>query len=121
MHDPDAYDSSSQFQRRDARELIPYLVSQMDWRKESRILDLGCGSGFNTRTILLPSIENNNSDHHIYAVDISKKMIDFASVQYASPSVTYMVADVMKDDCEFPCKFDKVFSFHVLHWILDQE
>lgn len=47
-------------------------------------------------------------------------MIEFASVRYEHRDVRYMVADVMKDDCEFPCQFDKIFSLHVLHWIADQ-
>ncbi len=66
---------------------------------------------------------NSSSVPHlpqIYAVDVSHKMIEFASVKYEHPNVTYMIADVMKDDCEFPCKFDKIFSLHVLHWISDQ-
>ena len=122
MYDPDSYDAYSEFQRKDARELVPYITSQMDWRKADRILDFGCGSGFNTKNILLPLVASyDNPEPLIYGVDVSKKMIDFASVKYSSPNLIYMMADVMKDDCEFPCKFDKIFSFHVLHWIFDQE
>jgi trans-aconitate methyltransferase len=123
MYDPDSYDAYSEFQRQDARELIPHITSRMDWRKADRILDFGCGSGFITKNVLRPLLqgEEDGMGPLIYGVDLSQKMIDFASVKYPAPNLIYMMADVMKDDCEFPCKFDKIFSFHVMHWILDQE
>jgi trans-aconitate methyltransferase len=99
------------------------MVSNMNEKNMETVLDFGCGTGFNTKNVILPSLNGLGLTHdtRIYAIDISKKMIEFASVKYAHPNVTYMVADVMKDDCEFPCKFDKIFSLHVLHWISDQE
>jgi len=123
MYDPDLYDSFSEFQRRDARELVPYMVSNMRWKSGEKILDFGCGSGYNTKNILNPYIQSlkKSNGFHIYGIDVSKKMIDFAADRYDQPNITYMLADVMKDDCEFPCKFDKIFSLHVLHWIFDQE
>jgi len=121
MYDPDSYDSYSEFQRRDAKELLPYLVGQMDWRKGRRILDFGCGSGFITKNVLLPLVEEKCKAPLLYGIDLSRQMIEFASVKYTAPNVTYMVMDLLKEDSEFPCKFDKIFSSHVLHWIQDTE
>ncbi|CAG7731538.1 unnamed protein product [Allacma fusca] len=122
MNDPDSYDAYSEFQRNDAAELVPYIVAQVHWKPSESILDFGCGSGYITKNVLLPALEANYPDggRSVFAVDISKKMVDFASIKYQHPNITYMTVDIMKDECEFPCKFDKVFSFHVLHWIPDQ-
>ncbi|ODN04169.1 Juvenile hormone acid O-methyltransferase [Orchesella cincta] len=126
MYDPDLYDKYSEFQRRDAREFIPYIVSKMTRKPTEVVLDLGCGSGFNTKNILYPALsavahnDTPASFVHVYAIDVSKKMVDFACIRYAHPQITYTVADVMKDETEFHCTFDKIFSLHVLHWIVDQ-
>lgn len=45
MYDPDLYDSYSQFQRKDATELVPYLVSKMTPKNVETVLDFGCGTG----------------------------------------------------------------------------
>jgi len=123
MHDPELYESYSQFQRRDAMELVPYIVSKMTSKKIETVLDFGCGTGFITKNIILPSLMKIGMTNKtkLYGFDVAKKMVEYASVKNAHPNVTYMVADVMKEDCEFPCKFDKIFSLHVLHWISDHE
>lgn len=120
------YDKYSEFQRRDAKEFVPYIVSKMSRKPVEIVLDFGCGSGFNTRNILFPTLSSSISAAEpspfvqVYAIDLSKKMVDFACIKYAHPKITYTVADVMKDETEFHCTFDKIFSLHVLHWIVDQ-
>lgn len=127
MYDPDLYDKYSEFQRRDAKEFVPYIVSKMTRKPVEIILDFGCGSGFNTKNILFPALTASHKENgltpfiQVYAIDVSKKMVDFACYKYSDPQITYTVADVMKDETEFHCTFDKIFSFHVLHWIIDQE
>ncbi|CAG7830695.1 unnamed protein product [Allacma fusca] len=118
----DSYDSFSKVQRKDAEELVPRIVAQMCWKPNEITLDFGCGSGFVTKHVLLPNLEASCPDGNrsVIAVDISKKMVDFAATEYHHPNITYMTVDVMKDECEFICKFDKIFSFYVLHWITDQ-
>lgn len=122
MYDPDSYDAFSQFQRRDAEEILPYLVNKMNWQNRQRILDFGCGSGFITKHVLLPLVDaKTKNSSHVLAVDLSEKMIHFATAKYSAKNLTYMVKDLLKEPEDFPSQFHKIFSCHVLHWIQDQE
>ena len=123
MHDPDSYDANSEFQRADAAELIPRLVRSMGrWGKGESILDFGCGSGYITRHILLPALANTylDSSRSLTATDISGEMIAFARAKYPHPQVNYVAVDIFSQASScLQGKFDKIFSFHTLHWIPD--
>jgi len=127
MEDPDKYDVNSELQRKDAREVLASIISRMTWTGSEIVLDFGTGSGFVTKNILLPllkQVNNNNTTKNrplICALDICKKMYDFARVKYPSDNIVYLLGDLTKSSFKMPCKVDKIISSFVFHWISDQE
>ena len=59
-------------------------------------------------------------------VDISEDMVKCASANNVDPRISYTVGDIAQQDKRVLCRsfaedvlsegFDKVFSFHCLHW-----
>ena len=117
----------------DAKAFIPYIVSKSNWTSSTEpdeilILDFGCGNGFKTKHILLPSIEeclNSNTTRtnqkkiRIFAYDSSENEIERARLNNSHSKITYLTS---KEFNELPRRyFDKIFSFRVLHYIQDLE
>ncbi|HJO94175.1 MAG TPA: class I SAM-dependent methyltransferase [Victivallales bacterium] len=75
--------------------------------KVSSILDIGCGSGNNSK--LLFDLNNN---YHITGVDLSDKMIKLAKI--TAPHCIFDVQDIR--ELEFQNKFDAIISsFSIVH------
>jgi 2-polyprenyl-3-methyl-5-hydroxy-6-metoxy-1,4-benzoquinol methylase len=110
----------------DANVFIPQIVSKLCWLpsaedgSEIRILDFGCGNGFNTKNILLPNVKRYISgliheNFHIYAFDIVDESVQIAKVHNSHPRITYMT---QSDLDTIPGNyFDKILSFRVLHYL----
>ena len=128
MENAELYNSNSNFQTIHAMELIPKLVSGMDWNRKSThsILDFGCGTGTVTKKILIPTIQDespSSTTNEILGLDLSEPMIELASKLHAAPGCNFIAADIVSPDFQFPNElqhFDKIFSFYALHWIQDQ-
>jgi ubiquinone/menaquinone biosynthesis C-methylase UbiE len=71
------------------QELSQLMVQLAEIEPGLRVLDLGCGTGVTTQTVL----ENLGNSGHIYAVDVSGPMLAVARRQIASELVTFIQAD----------------------------
>ncbi|CAN7938105.1 unnamed protein product, partial [Ixodes hexagonus] len=79
-------------------------------------LDVGCGTGDFTLLELLPRCQ---PCRRIVAVDASPRMVQYAGEKFAHPQIAYDVLDIRDDVAEFVHKygkFERVYSFYVLHW-----
>ncbi len=87
------------------------LISDLSLQGNERVLDLGCGDGFNTSIIAdaLPKGE-------VLGIDASKGMISAAKSK-EKPNLRFMLMDI--DQIVFHDEFDVVFSNATLHWVKD--
>jgi len=105
------YERISALQRHLAQEALLYL----DVQGAERVLDVGCGDGYITRTIA-----SRLAGGSIVGVDASPRMIEVARSRPDPPGadVRFLVADVL--DLPFDGEFDVAVSFNALHWVADQ-
>ena len=120
MQNAPLYASSNQMQRRDASLALADHLPNMTWRSDEAILDIGCGSGDVTSSLLFPAIPTSISLLH--GVDSSPDMVNYASEHHASDNVKFSVMDIAEVKHPrnmFPAGFDKIFSLYCLHWVSD--
>jgi len=105
------YERISGLQRHLAREALAHLV----FRGDERVLDVGCGDGYITRSIAVRLPAGS-----IVGVDASPRMIEVARARPDPPGtdVSFRVGDAR--DLPFVAEFDVVVSFNALHWVADQ-
>ncbi|KAI5644138.1 methyltransferase domain-containing protein [Phthorimaea operculella] len=119
MHKPEMYEKFIAFQKRDAVYCLQKFSDKMNWKQNCTVIDLGCGDGFVTTTILkkyLPSVKK------LIGADISKEMVDFANSKYSDDRTSFVQMDVAGDvPNDFRGAFDHAFSSYVLQFIPDQE
>ena len=70
MHNAPLYASSNQMQRRDASLALAAHVPKMKWSKGERILDVGCGSGDVTASLLAPALPSDISLLKVRIIDL---------------------------------------------------
>ena len=107
-------------QRRDASLALAEHLPNMTWKPDETILDIGCGSGDVTSSLLYPAIPTSISLLH--GVDSSSDMVSYASDHHATDNVKFSVMDIAEIKHPrniFPAGFDKIFSLYCLHWIED--
>src|SRR5215210_7479930 len=96
------------------RTMAEYSLAAVQVRGDERILDVGCGDGYITR-----SIAGRVPRGSVLGVDPSPRMIATA-VQATEPkNVSFAVGDVTA--MTFVDEFDVVVSFNALHWVREQE
>ena len=121
MQDAPLYASSNQLQRRDAALALASIIPDMTWDKEGeRIMDIGCGAGDVTSSLLLSSVPVKVS--LLQGTDSSPEMISYAKIHHSGENLKYSVLDIEKATQVrqmFPEGFNKIFSLYCLHWIRD--
>ncbi|BES90920.1 Acid methyltransferase [Nesidiocoris tenuis] len=119
MFNPSLYVKQNNLQRRDAALVLQDLIHRMSWNQEENILDVGCGPGDVTVSVLSNYLPD---DVTIVGCDISENMIKYAQATYENKRFKFRQLDVgnsniwMNWDEE---SFDKIFSFYCLHWVKD--
>jgi ubiquinone/menaquinone biosynthesis C-methylase UbiE len=134
MIDPERYEIDKVMPRPDSQVFVTDLIRRMKWRPNEAILDYGCGPGTIANELLLPIAMKTHS--HIYGVDNSQEMIEYAQLRYAGKDRQYMQVPMMFGDIErmqqefmsfhlgdtlgwFPFDanfvFDKMFCIFVFH------
>ncbi|CAB3223840.1 unnamed protein product [Arctia plantaginis] len=104
-------------QKRDVIAFLDQYAVNIKWKKNNRIMDVGCGDGGNT-SILTNYVP---TDFKLVGCDISTNMVKFANDNYSNERTSFAVLDIagcLPDSMKG--KFDQVFSFYALHWVLDQ-
>ena len=83
-------------------------------KKDSYILDFGCGSGAITKKL-------SKTVKSIDAIDISSGMLEFAKKQSEKSSIANInyIQDSIFDECFKNKKYDVILAFNVLHYIED--
>lgn len=86
------------------------VVDLLSPKKNEKILDIGCGTGYLTHKIA-------QSGAHVIGIDNSKEMIYKAKSLF--PSILFDLKDAR--DYEYEEQFDGIFSNATLHWIFEKE
>ena len=98
------------------RHLAQRTLAGLQFRGDERVLDVGCGDGFITR-----SIAARLTDGAVVGVDASPRMIEVARSRPDpdGADLRFEVCDVLA--LPFAAEFDLVVSFNVLHWVVEQQ
>jgi ubiquinone/menaquinone biosynthesis C-methylase UbiE len=91
------------------------LISQISIKEGSKILDLGCGTGY------LASVlgERVGAQGKVIGVDPDVERIELAKELYSTTHIN--VEFLVGDDQSFPAdKYDLIFANAVIHWIVDK-
>ncbi len=100
------------------RDFDDVFLHGLELRKNSRVLDLGSGSGELTQRIA-----DLATDGHVVGVDASPSMVDFARQHHTGANVEYRCtqAQHFADAVAEWTPFDVVLSRATLHWVPRQE
>ncbi|XP_045447495.1 juvenile hormone acid O-methyltransferase-like [Melitaea cinxia] len=121
MNNAELYHRNNTIQKRDVLQCLEEYGKRIKWKNgRITVIDIGCGDGTVTTSILKENIPN--SIERLVGCDISKNMVQFANEQYANDHISFMVLDIEGDlPNELRGNFDYAFSFFALNWIQNQE
>ena len=105
-----SYEQKSEGQRNGGLDLIDMLAVE----NGSKVLDLGCGTGYLTKVLS----ERVGPEGKVVAVDPDGERLKIAREMYSASNIEYIQAD----DKTLPSgQYDLIFSNAVIHWISDKE
>ena len=110
MQNAALYATSNAMQRRDAAVVLASHISAMTWEEEENILDVGCGSGDVTSSLLYEAIP---VPCHLVGCDVSEKMVSYAREHHSTDNITFCHLDITSSTSPttiFPSGFQKIFS-----------
>ena len=90
------------------------IIKELKICEGSRVLDLGCGTGYLTKVLS----EKVGPQGKVVAVDPDGERLKIAREKYPSSNCEYIQAD---DKTFPPGEYDIIFSNLVIHWINDKE
>lgn len=111
--DADLYDKKATQQQVIATTILEELPLKGD---EKRVLDVGCGDGKHTVAMAQAA-----KGAQVFGLDASEAMIAVARKKEKG-DLHFHTKDIA--DCSLPSslgRFDRIFSFNALHWVVDQE
>lgn len=109
--DANGYHKHSSIQHKAANELL----SEINFNGNESILDIGCGDGKITASLL-----NFVPNGSVLGVDLSPEMIQFAAEKFLKlgiNNISFKQCDARALD--YDNKFDILFSSFALHWVID--
>ncbi|XP_044748962.1 juvenile hormone acid O-methyltransferase-like [Coccinella septempunctata] len=121
MNNAKLYKHKKGLQQSDSVYVIENFSKYLRWKDQKEtILDVGCGDGHTLCEILLPRIADNVEK--VVGADSSRDMVEFARDEYECQNVVFEQLDVETVDVpeKFREKFDHIFSFFCLHWVIKQ-
>lgn len=105
--DPNYYANNCDIQNNYAHGILENL----NLKRNSSILDIGCGTG-----ALTGHINSISPSSKIIAIDKSAEMIQFAQENHSSKNIQYKLSNIESFNPDTTC-FDYIFSFSCLHWV----
>ncbi|XP_049868221.1 juvenile hormone acid O-methyltransferase-like [Pectinophora gossypiella] len=119
MFRPELYQQVNEVPKRDAFDCLEKYGPKLKWSKSECVIDLGCGDGSVTSTILKPFLPSFNK---LVGCDIGELMVEHANRKHGNDRTSFIVWDIVTDVPNHLAEsFHHVFSFYALHWIQDQE
>ncbi|XP_047513723.1 juvenile hormone acid O-methyltransferase-like isoform X2 [Pieris napi] len=113
------YNKSNVLQRTTTMKYLEEYKNIINWKMDSKILDIGCGDGSLTTKIFKELIPNCKT---ITGSDISENMIRFANEHYASERIDFTTLNI---EGELPDqlreRFHHAISFYAINWCRRQE
>ena len=104
------YEQRNESQRVEGME----LMKNLEIKRGSTVLDLGCGTGDLTKELA----ELVGAEGKVVGVDPDEERLKIAREKYSASNIEYLQADSET----FPVgQYDIVFSNYVMHWIKDKE
>ncbi|CAG9578898.1 unnamed protein product [Danaus chrysippus] len=121
MNSAELYHKSNTLQKRDARQCLEEYAKKIKWKNDGdAVIDIGCGDGSVTTSILKTFLPNNCKE--LVGCDISEKMIQFANEHHAMDNTSFTQLDIEGElPDELRERFHHAFSFYTLHWVRQQE
>ncbi|XP_073987906.1 juvenile hormone acid O-methyltransferase-like [Rhodnius prolixus] len=120
MHSPVEYEKCTTFQTiRDARNVLESIKGQLSCSENEKILDIGCGPGDLTTSILPLYFPTAST---VIGCDISETMVQYAQKKYGCEKYQFNVLDFEKPNLWINSnkgKFDKIFSSYAIHRMKD--
>ena len=119
MQNAPLYATSNQMQRRDAAVALAAHLPSMTWEEEEDILDVGCGSGDVTASLLYSAIPVRC---RLTGCDVSGEMVEWAQEHHQTDNIQFSQLDIassLQPRLTFPAGFHKIFSLYCLHWVRD--
>lgn len=110
MQQPATYAQNSTLQW----NLVTESFDNYPWKGNERVLDVGCGHG-----ALSGLIAENVPHGVVLGIDLSEKMISYASETITKPNLIFLTGNA--SHLPFYNQFDLVVSSFILHWVLEQE
>ncbi|MCD3283093.1 malonyl-ACP O-methyltransferase BioC [Clostridium botulinum C/D] len=104
-----SYDKHSNVQRKMKDILINFLLKNLKSSTIKNILEIGCGTGSLTKT-LLKNFPNSN----ITAIDISPGMIEVVKDKFKNSSINFICADI--ENINLNCNYDLIISNATFQW-----
>lgn len=124
MHNAKCYHETNCMQRKDALDTILEFKRVFQWTPDGddSLLDIGSGSGDVTYDYILTNVPPNTP---IIGSDKSLEMIDYATLNFSHPRITYTKLDIESENDvnEVLRKFGQfrcITSFCCLHWAMKQ-
>lgn len=87
---------------------IKHILSLFEIKKDSKVLDAGCGTGI---------LENFLNGYNITAADISDKMIEKSKSKFKNSGINFLCSDLFDIDS----KFDFIILYSVYPHIFNKE
>ncbi|CAH4029306.1 unnamed protein product [Pieris brassicae] len=119
MFNAKLYNESNALQKTNTIKYLEEYKDMINWKKDSSILDIGCGDGSLTLKIFKELIPNCKT---MTGCDISEDMIRFANEHYASGRVNFTTLNI---EGELPHdlreRFHHVITFFALNWCRQQQ
>lgn len=98
--------SENMWERGSRKDIIPFIEKYME--KESKVIDIGCGSGYGTFKLQQAGFDATG-------IDVSQKMIELATEQFQNESINYFVCNI-SELVHKPEKYDGIVAINVLEW-----
>lgn len=112
----ECYDENSRLQQTIAQNFLSLLQNQFSLQPNAFLLDIGCGNGRITSSIL-----NNYAEIRILGVDASADMINFANNHFGNSQVKFCVDKAEELNTIQSESIDAITSFSCLHWVFDHK